>query len=315
MVRCVLLGVLILVNLHLSACSRLTYTDPILHDAQLPRNTEIKAVPFYPQKKFQCGPAALAMAFGWSGLQASPDELAHNVFTPALKGSYQSALVGATRRHGRLAYLLNDRGDLFGEIAAGHPVIVLQNLGLSWYPKWHYALAIGFDLDKKTILLHSGTTPRKTTAMGTFESTWKRSGHWGLLVLPPEQLPATAELGDILQAVVALEKTEQWHAAIKGYTAVLHRWPESLAAHIGLGNCWYALGNLDAAASVLSDASHLFPNEGMVFNNLAHVLFEQGDIQAAEKAARQAVALGGSLSDVYRQTLIEIQTGSPGPPK
>ena len=303
----VLLGILLLVNLHLSGCSRLTYTDPILNDTRLPRNPEIKAVPFYPQKKFQCGPAALAMVFGWSGLQISPDTLAQEVFTPALKGSYQSALIGAARRHGKLAYLLKERGDLFQEIAAGHPVIVLQNLGLSWYPKWHYALAIGFDLDKRTILLHSGTTPRKTTAMAVFESTWKRSDYWGLLVLPSGQLPATGELADVLPAVVALEKAGQWTAAIDGYTAVLKHWPRSLTAYIGLGNCWYALGNLDSAASVLREASHRFPNEGTIFNNLAHVLFEQGDIKAAEQAAHQAVTLGGPLLDSYRQTLFEIQ--------
>ena len=308
----VLLGILLLVNLHLTGCSRLTYTDAILNDTRLPRNPEIKAVPFYPQEKFQCGPAALAMAFGWSGLQVSPDTLAQEVFTPTLKGSYQSALIGATRRHGQLAYLLNERGDLYQEIAAGHPVIVLQNLGLSWYPKWHYALAIGFDLNRRIILLHSGTTPRKITAMAVFESTWRRSDYWGLLVLPPGQLPATGELADVIPAVVALEKAGQWSAAIEGYAAVLKRWPRSLAAYIGLGNCWYALGNLDSAASVLHEASNRFPEEGTVFNNLAHVLFEQGDMIAAEQAARQAVDLGGPLIDSYRQTLLEIQNRKAG---
>jgi hypothetical protein len=306
---CVVLGVLLLVNLLISGCSRLIYSDPILNDSRLPRNPEVKAVPFYPQKKFQCGPAALAMALGWSGLQISPDTLAHEVFTPTLKGSYQSALIGATRRHGKLAYLLNERGNLFQEVAAGHPVIVLQNLGLSWSPKWHYAVAIGFDLDRRTILLHSGTTPRKTTAIAVFESTWKRGDYWGLLVLPPGELPATGELTDVLPAVVALEKAGQWPAAIKGYTAVLRRWPSAMVAHIGLGNSWYALGNLDSAASVLRNASLLFPKEGTVFNNLAHVLFEQGNIDAAEQAARQAVNLGGPLLDSYQKTLIEIQAG------
>lgn len=308
-----LLVAVLLVNLHLPGCSRLTHTDQILREAQIPRHTEIEAVPFFPQKKFQCGPAALSMALGWSGLQVSPDILTHEVFTPVLKGSYQSALIGATRRHGRMAYLLTGRVNLYKEIAAGHPVIVLQNLGLSWYPIWHYALAIGFDLDKRSILLHSGTTPRKTSSIAVFESTWSRSSHWGLLVLPPGRLPATAELTDIIPAVVGLEKAGQWNAAIKNYTAVLNRWPNSLAAHIGMGNCWYGLGNLESAESVLRDASLRFPEEGTVFNNLAHVLFERGDLEGAENAARRAVTLGGPLVKVYRQTLKEIQTGEPHP--
>jgi len=309
----VVLVALILINLHLAGCSRLTYRDQALREAQLPQHFEIEAVPFFPQEKYQCGPAALSMALGWSGLQIPPDVLTQEVFTPALKGSYQSALIGATRRHGRMAYPLSDRLNLFKEIVAGHPVIVLQNLGLSWYPIWHYALAIGFDLDRGNILLHSGTTPRKTTAISVFESTWRRSGYWGILVLPPNRLPATAELSEIIPAVVGLEKAGQWYAAIEGYKTVLSRWPNSLAAHIGMGNGWYAVGNLEAAESVLREASRRFPEEGTVYNNLAHVLFERGNIDAAEGAARRAVDMGGPLVDVYRQTLREIQAGRPSP--
>jgi len=307
----VLLLTLLMVGLHISGCSRLTYRDQILSESRLPRRVEIEGVPFFQQKKYQCGPAALSMALGWSGLQVLPDILTSEVFTPALKGSYQSALIAATRRHGRLAYPLSDRVNLFKEIAAGHPVIVLQNLGLSWYPIWHYALAIGFDLDREIILLHSGTTPWKTTTINVFESTWRRSGHWGILVLPPDQLPKTAELPEIIPAVVGLEKAGQWKAAIESYTIILSRWPNSLAAHIGIGNCWYALGDLNAAESALREANRRFPDEGTVYNNLAHVLFERGDIEAAESAAHQAVGLGGPLVDVYRQTLREIQAGKP----
>lgn len=303
----VVLVALLLANLQLAGCSRMTLRDQALREAQLPRHFEIEAVPFYPQEKYQCGPAALSMALGWSGLQVPSDVLTQEVFTPALKGSYQSALIAATRRHERVAYPLSGRLNLLKEIVAGHPVIVLQNLGFSWYPIWHYALAIGFDLDRGNILLHSGKTPRKITAISVFESTWRRSDYWGLLVLPPNRLPATAELTGIIPAVVGLEKAGQWHAAIEGYKTVLGRWPNSLAAYIGMGNCWYAVGNLEAAESVLRDASRQFPEEGTVFNNLAHVLFERGSIDAAEGAARRAVDLGGPLVDVYRQTLREIQ--------
>jgi hypothetical protein len=34
----------------------------------LPASHELTAVPFSPQEKYQCGPAALAMAISWSGL-------------------------------------------------------------------------------------------------------------------------------------------------------------------------------------------------------------------------------------------------------
>ncbi|MCK5204241.1 MAG: PA2778 family cysteine peptidase, partial [Desulfobacterales bacterium] len=140
----------------------------------IPPKHELNAVPFYPQKEYQCGPASLAMTLAWSGLQIDPDDLTPQVYTPSLKGSLPPAMVAATRRHGRVAYEIAGANALLKEISAGHPVIVLQNLGLSWVPVWHYAVVIGYDLDKAVIILHSGITDQKTTALKTFENTWAR---------------------------------------------------------------------------------------------------------------------------------------------
>jgi len=74
---------------------------------------------------------------------------------------------------------------LFTEIAAGHPVIVLQNLAFDWYPVWHYAVAVGYDLDAQEITLRSGRERRLQLPLGTFEDTWRRGGHWAMLALPP----------------------------------------------------------------------------------------------------------------------------------
>jgi tetratricopeptide (TPR) repeat protein len=249
------------------------------------------------------------MALVWSGLRVSPGTLTEEVFTPALEGSYQSAIVGAARRHGRIAYPVSDLEVLFHEVAAGHPVIVLQNLGLFWYPVWHYALVIGYDLRQDFTLLHSGASPRKQLSMDVFKATWGRSRNWGILILPPDRLPVTAELPKFISAVIGLEQAGQWTAAIEGYGTALKSWPSSLAARIGLGNCWYALGQLAAAEEVLREASRQFPDEGVVFNNLAQVLFERHKQQEALEAARRAVELGGSLVEAYRKTLAEIQAG------
>ena len=273
----------------------------------VPPKHELKAVPFFPQEEYQCGPASLAMALAWSGLQIDADELAPQVYTPSLKGSLQPAMVAAARRHGRVAYPISGANALLKEIAAGHPVIVLQNLGLSWVPAWHYAVVIGYDLDKATIVLHSGITNQKTTALKTFENTWARSEHWGLVVLPPNRLPATAGENSYVKAVVGLEKAGQWTAAVKGYKTALSRWPQSLSAHIGLSNSYYAQGDLQSAREVLQKTTILFPEEGVAFNNLAQVLWEQGKKQEAIKAARQAVKLGGPLVEQYQKTLDEIQ--------
>jgi len=273
----------------------------------VPPYHELSPVPFFPQEAYQCGPASLAMALAWSGLEIDADELAPQVYTPSLKGSLQPAMITAARRHGRVAYPISGANALLKEIAAGHPVIVLQNLGLSWVPAWHYAVVIGYDLDKAMIVLHSGITNRKTTALKTFENTWARSQHWGLVVLPPGRLPATAEESSYVKAVAGLERARQWPGAVEGYKTALRRWPQSFSAHIGLSNSYYAQGDLKSARKVLQKATILFPEEGVAFNNLAHVLWKQGKKQEAIKAARQAVMLGGPHVEKYQRTLDEIQ--------
>ena len=279
--------------------------------ASIPSQHKLNAVPFYPQKAYQCGPASLAMALSWSGLQIGPDELTPQVYTPSLKGSLQPAMIAAARRQGKVAYPINGAQALLREIAAGHPVIVLQNLGLSWMPVWHYAVVIGYDVDAEVVIMHSGVTRRKKTNFRTFENTWARGDHWGLLVLPPDRLPATAQEPSWIAAVVGLEKARQWPAAVRGYQTALHRWPQSFPAHIGLGNSYYAMEDLTSAAVVLQKATARFPQEGVAFNNLAQVLWEQGKNQEALKAARRAVNLGGPHVEQFKKTLDEIRAGSP----
>jgi len=121
----------------------------------LPASHELTAVPFFPQEEFQCGPAALAMAISWSGLPVRPEDLVEQVYTPSRKGSLQVAMINTARRHGRLTYEISDFESLFPEIASGYPVIILQNLGISWFPVWHYAVVVGYDAAQEHVILRS----------------------------------------------------------------------------------------------------------------------------------------------------------------
>jgi hypothetical protein len=272
---------------------------------------ELHSVPFYPQKDYQCGPAALAMALEWSGVSTTPAQLTPEVYTPARKGSLQSAMIAAARRHSRIAYPISGPDAMLEELGAGHPIIVLQNLGLSWYPVWHYAVVVGYDMDESTVILHSGTDPSKHVPLKAFHRTWARSDYWGILILPPTRMPATATERTYVSAVLGLEKARQWEAAVSGYHTALVRWPDSLGARMGLGNSYYAFGDLSSAEAAFSEATRRFPTNGSPFNNLAQVLWEQEKQEDALKAARRAVELGGPLVDVYRKTLEEIETGQP----
>ena len=302
---------MVLTALVLSGCAVLQRGDWPQGLAGIPAQREIASVPFFPQDEYQCGPAALAMVLAWSGLAVEPADLTEKVYTASLKGSLQPAMIAGARRSGRLAYVISGTESLIREIAAGHPVIVLQNLGLSWIPVWHYAVAVGYDTPRDEVMLHSGLNARQRLSMPVFQNTWARAEDWGLLVMNPGELPATATEGKFVEAVIGLEKAKQPAAAVDGYRAALSRWPHNLAAMMGLGNSYYALGALKNSEAAFRQATEAHPREGAAFNNLAHVLLALGKKDEALQAARTAVSFGGPLQDVYQKTLEEIQPASP----
>lgn len=284
-----------------------------LATSEYPDPVELTDVPFYPQEDYQCGPAALAMALDSVGMTVTPDALTPEIYTPARHGSLQVEMLAGARRHGAIPYLLNPvLTDLLAEVAAGHPVVVLQNLGLSWYTKWHYAVVVGFDLAHDQMVLHSGLEARHLVPLATFERTWRRAGYWAIVVLPPGRLPKTAEETRYLQAVVPLERLERWSDAATAYRAAAVRWPDSLGAQLGLGNSRYALHDLAGAEQAYRAAVARHPDAAVAFNNLAQALADQGRWDDAEAAVNHALALGGPYADTYRATADEIRTRRTG---
>lgn len=292
--------------LALAACAT-PQTERLLGDpGGLPPRVELASVPFYPQEQYYCGPAALATVLTWSGLPVTQDDMVPQVYTPGREGTLQSDIIAATRRNGRLAVPVNGLADLMAELAAGHPVLVFQNLGLNWYPVWHYAVAIGYDLDAGDLVLRSGVERRHVTALPTFERTWARADYWALVVLPPDVLPATADEAAVLRAALGLEQAGQLEEAAVAYAAIAERWPDSLAAWMGLGNARYAADDLDGAEEAFRAATARHPDAAAAWNNLAHVLAKNGNRAGALEAAERAVGLGGPHAETYRTTLREI---------
>ncbi len=272
----------------------------------LPRASDIADAPFFAQNTRECGPAALAMALVASGRDASPDALVAEVYTPERGGTLPNDMIAGARRHGRLAYTVSDMNAVFREVNAGRPVVVLQNLALQMAPQWHFAVVIGYDLDRGTVTLHSGTTPRHVMAMETFERTWARGDHWGMLVLRPGEVPVSAERFRYVAAATGLERAAGAEAAHAAYEAGLALWPDDFTLRMGHGNTLYGLGRLEAAAAAFERAARDHPGEADAFNNLAHVRLGLGQLDAAEKAARRAVELGGRNAETYRGTLDSV---------
>jgi tetratricopeptide (TPR) repeat protein len=300
-------GVFILAAALLAGCAAPQVSNLIeRRPADLPAATEIAGTPFFAQADYQCGPASLAALLVYAGRAVTPESLVSQVYLPGRKGSLQAEMLAGARRHGLVAYPLAPRLEaLLEEIAAGTPVLVLQNLALDWAPLWHYAVAIGYDLDERVLVLRSGVTRRQLMRLDTFEHTWARSGYWAMLALPPGRLPASAAEQAYVAAVAALERVDP-AAARRAYEAALARWPQSLAAELGQGNASYATHDLAAAAAAYRRATERHPASADAWNNLAQALIELGHRDEALAAARRALALGGPRLPTYRETLEHI---------
>jgi peptidase C39-like protein/tetratricopeptide repeat protein len=273
----------------------------------IPRKIELTEVPFYPQGEFQCGPASLAMTLQWSGVAITPEQLKPEVYTPSRQGSLPPDMIGAARRHGRVAYPIHRVEDILKEVAGGHPVIVLQRLQSLFQSSWHYAVIIGYDLDQREIILHSGVEAREVLAFDEFAGTWQPSGHWGLLTLAPQKFPATVKEEVYLKAVIGLEQTERWAEVQQAYVHSADRWPHNETVWIGLGNSRYGLKNLAGAEQAFRSAVDAAPQSGAAYNNLAHVLMELDRPDEALEVIDQAIQLGGPLADTFQKTRTEIQ--------
>ena len=168
-------------------------TSPPLADglpASAPRAIELDATPYFPQEDYQCGPAALATLLTASGVEVAPATLTPEVYLPERRGSLSLELVGAARRHGRLPYVLATTADeMVQELEAGRPVLVLQNLGATRLPRWHYAVLIGYDADRNVAVLRSGRERRLEMKWQRFAGTWHRGGRFAMTTLRPGEIP------------------------------------------------------------------------------------------------------------------------------
>jgi len=236
--------------------------------------------PYIEQDIGHCGPATLAMAIAATGNSYNVDEITSQVYSPNVKGSLQENMISAARRQGYLAIHITGFISLIKELEAGNVVIIFENLGINWIPQWHYALVTGYDLQNKTLAMHSGPQPNQFMTMKEFELSWKLTNYWALVVLPPGEVSASADEITHLHAAAALEKMKNFEAAKRAYLGILGNWPNSLIARIGLANAYYNLGDYSTAVRYLQTAIKLYPDSVEARTNLQYLLRTAGNTLA-----------------------------------
>ena len=217
--------------------------------------------------------------------------LAKQTYLPARHGSLQLELIAAARRHGRIPYVLEGTlAALTAELAAGHPVLVLEDLGIGPLHAWHYAVIIGVARDPARLILRSGRDERLELELERFMRSWNKSQRWAIVTLPADQLPATADAQRYIESVVPLEEIGDYAVAAQAYRTATMRWPHNPVALFGLASAEHHLGDLAAAQRGYLAALAVAPGNPLVLNNLAEVLLERGCPNAAARFASAAAA-------------------------
>ncbi len=269
-------------------------------------------VPFFAQERYQCGPASLAMMLNSQGLNTNPEVLKELVYLPERQGSLKVELVAAARAHGLLAYPLDGSLEsLLEEVADGNPVLVMQNLRFGWWPQWHFAVVIGFDAEHRNIILHTDTRRRHEETLEVFVATWDRAENWAAVMLPPDQLPATAEPLRYLMSANDLETTGRTLAATTAYQTAEQAWPDQPAAIMGQGNIAWEQGDTGLATRHYLRLTRTFPDVAAGWNNLAHSLAAEGCATAAKAAATCAAAINPERFDGVTPETQGLATNSP----
>jgi hypothetical protein len=272
----------------------------------------LERVPFHAQTEYQCGPAALAGVLGASGVRKTPQALVPEVYLPARRGSLQVELLAATRRAGRIAYPVEGSIDaLVAELAAGRPVLVLQNLLVRTVPRWHYAVVVGADPDANRLILNSGTRKELPVRASTFMRTWDWAGRWGMVALRPGELPARADPLEYLAAVADFEAVAGAAKARPAYLAAEKRWSRNPQVQLALGNQAHGAGQRVKAVQYYRSGLDYAPADPVLANNLASVLGELGCPDEARAVLDALPAQDqGRWRDQLAQTRRELDAAS-----
>jgi len=303
----VLLGTFILAML--SACASTPQTTQILQapPTQIRPKANLEQVAFFPQKKYQCGPAALATVLDYQGKKIAIEELTRRVYIPKRKGSLQTEMVATARSYGLLSYKIKpDLESLLKEINAGNPVLVFQNLSLEIFPQWHYAVVAGYDLDKAELTLRSGTTRNYKINFSTFERTWQRAGYWAYVFLQPGEIPFTAIPYLYTQASLELQKSGMTTNALKAFRQGVKKWPDNSIVLMASGNAEYAAGHFDQAITAFQSELKLRALNANAWNNLAYSLSAKSCNAAALEAVLCANKINPDDKNI-QQSILQIK--------
>jgi len=151
-------------------------------ETSFPSRHLIEEIPFIVQKKDQCGPASLAMVFGYYRVRISPDDLAEELRIEKMSGSLNLDLLIAARRHGFSARTPPGTIQTLKDyISRDIPVIALVAPDPA-EDFFHFLVVYGFDDQTGQFIVHSGRKRALKIGYDEFRRIWEPSRNWMLVV-------------------------------------------------------------------------------------------------------------------------------------
>ncbi len=142
--------------------------------------------------------------------------------------SLQVEMQATPRKLGRLSYTLAHNLDaILAEVNAGRPVLILHDYGVPFWPRWHYAVVIGYDAKADRIVLRSGVTRREVLSAKNFMRAWDNGKRWAMVTLRPGETPASATAARYLESAADFERAAKPEQARLAFDAAVQRWPSN----------------------------------------------------------------------------------------
>lgn len=169
------------------SCSAVYVPSETFPVADADKSAILENVPFYPQRAFQCGPAALAGVLTYQGIATRPEEIAETVFDKDRRGTLSLDMVLYARSRGiKAEWYQGSVADIYDNISMKTPLVVMVDQGIGPIRKPHFMVLIGYD--SKGIFANSGRSEKKHFPWNRFLSQWNRTDRWILKVHPEDGL-------------------------------------------------------------------------------------------------------------------------------
>lgn len=269
----------------------------------------LDGVPYFPQDDLQCGPAALASLLHTAQRPTDVGVLRTWMFTPGLAGTLQQDVLGAARRAGTVPIRVAPTLDaVAAQLALGRPVLVLLNLALPRWPRWHYAVVTAIDARAGRIRVGGAQGEADSFRARDFQRAWGYADGWAIVTVRPDEVPTGLAAHAVIDGVAAFEVAAPPRLARQAYLAALAVHADAPELHFGAGNTALALADLDTAARHFETVLRVRAADAAALNNLAEVRRRQGRLAEGLVLARRAVDAASTplLADTAAATLAEL---------